>query len=593
MKENLMLPLLNLLSLACSEPGTACESAQQNATGNSHQQLLNFVSNNHLATSTFSLKCLHLWEVFSRNAHLPTIKPMEQNQPNFKFSLCQPGDCHRQVVEQQRVAELQLQWFHQPNGPDTTEESGEDCAGPVGSTNPEDDLDQHKRFCPTTSLVERTVSSSSSSGPEDSSDEVAIVECQNGGISTSGAKSTSSQLASSGQLIASGRYEIVGDGRECKAVDMHSKTIFHACLICFINYYEIRRVQNFLTVLGRLKIAESLYNDVEEYSTLKNLLIPDETQAIQGENGNSNWYVLLPDHQGNLHSLTSGSCSNGDSSPKVFSERRIQPIFKQIVALVEFCHRIGIYFRDFRLRKFVFTDKERTQIRLNNVLDVWVAPQIDVDQISQRLKSQVCPVYISPEILVAGVYAGRPADVWALGVLLFSLLIGRYPFNDPNPTALFKRIKARRFSCPVSDGISHNARWLLYGLLRQSPSDRPTAAEILQSHWLKTEPEALPDGRECRSVPSKGMNGLTMSSQSVFSSSISGPREPQPPAFVRLGGNLTLQQAAPTNSSTAIHVRLALVSTSQGPTPQLPPQLHREAPNNCHLLPPPVCYVYC
>lgn len=74
------------------------------------------------------------------------------------------------------------------------------------------------------------------------------------------------------------------------------------------------------------------------------------------------WYILLPDHYGNLHSLVEMN-SNGaltqNSTIKTFSERRIQPIFKQIVSLVDFCHKIGIYFRDFRLRKFVFNNKEK------------------------------------------------------------------------------------------------------------------------------------------------------------------------------------------------------------------------------------------
>lgn len=74
------------------------------------------------------------------------------------------------------------------------------------------------------------------------------------------------------------------------------------------------------------------------------------------------WYIIFPDHYGNLHSLLTNS-NNFNPSAKdtacLFSERRIQPIFKQIVALVDFCHKIGIYFRDFRLRKFVFLDRER------------------------------------------------------------------------------------------------------------------------------------------------------------------------------------------------------------------------------------------
>lgn len=74
------------------------------------------------------------------------------------------------------------------------------------------------------------------------------------------------------------------------------------------------------------------------------------------------WYILMPDHYGNLHSLVEMN-SNGafqhSTTIKSFSERRVQPIFKQIVSLVDFCHKIGIYFRDFRLRKFVFTNKAK------------------------------------------------------------------------------------------------------------------------------------------------------------------------------------------------------------------------------------------
>uniref|UniRef100_A0A915EH62 Uncharacterized protein n=1 Tax=Ditylenchus dipsaci TaxID=166011 RepID=A0A915EH62_9BILA len=105
---------------------------------------------------------------------------------------------------------------------------------------------------------------------------------------------------------------------------------------------------------------------------------------------------------------------------------------------------------------------------VEHVLDVWVAPQIDVDQISQRLKSQVCPVYISPN-LVAGVYAvDQP-------------MFGHW-------VCCSSRIKARRFSCPVSDGISHNARWLSTvspPIAQRSPNRSRDSAVALAKRSLK------------------------------------------------------------------------------------------------------------
>lgn len=93
------------------------------------------------------------------------------------------------------------------------------------------------------------------------------------------------------------------------------------------------------------------------------------------------------------------------------------------------------------------------------MLELWIAPEINNDQMNQR---HVCPAYVAPEILNvhSSTYAGKSADVWALGVLMFILLSGRYPFYEEhnNPTALFKRIRARRFSFTLNDYITHNGK---------------------------------------------------------------------------------------------------------------------------------------
>lgn len=96
-----------------------------------------------------------------------------------------------------------------------------------------------------------------------------------------------------------------------------------------------------------------------------------------------------------------------------------------------------------------------------------------------------CPAYISPEILNgSSSYSGKQADVWSLGVMLYTILVGRYPFHDPDPATLFSKI--RRGHCCLPESLSPRAKCLLRSLLRKEPWDRLTAAEVLIHPWFHT-----------------------------------------------------------------------------------------------------------
>ena len=45
-------------------------------------------------------------------------------------------------------------------------------------------------------------------------------------------------------------------------------------------------------------------------------------------------------------------------------------------------------------------------------------------------------------------YLGKPSDMWALGVVLFTMLYGQFPFYDSVPQELFRKIKAAEFAIP-------------------------------------------------------------------------------------------------------------------------------------------------
>lgn len=104
----------------------------------------------------------------------------------------------------------------------------------------------------------------------------------------------------------------------------------------------------------------------------------------------------------------------------------------------------------------------------------------DDDKLTDR---RGCPAYVAPEVLRSGrAYSGKAADIWSLGVLLYTMLVGRYPFNDAEHASLFAKISRGQFAVP--EGLSPRARCLIRSLLRKEPSERPYAEDVPRHPWL-------------------------------------------------------------------------------------------------------------
>jgi len=122
----------------------------------------------------------------------------------------------------------------------------------------------------------------------------------------------------------------------------------------------------------------------------------------------------------------------------------------------------------------------RTQLKLESLEDAYVLEDENDDRLMDK---HGCPAYVSPEILTAShSYSGRAADTWSLGVMAYTMLIGRYPFHDVEPSTLFTKIRRGQYSIP--DTITSLAKCLIRSLLRHEPTERLTADQILQHPWF-------------------------------------------------------------------------------------------------------------
>ena len=93
--------------------------------------------------------------------------------------------------------------------------------------------------------------------------------------------------------------------------------------------------------------------------------------------------------------------------------------------------------------------------------------------------------------LVLGRY-GREVDLWAVGLLLFTMLCGHHPFQRSTEIATLTAILDADFTFPPGAAPSAPAKDLIRRLLVPQPECRATAAEGLRHEWICAEPATSP-----------------------------------------------------------------------------------------------------
>lgn len=270
-------------------------------------------------------------------------------------------------------------------------------------------------------------------------------------------------------------YRFFGSGKDFYATHVETQVHKQCQIIHKEQYKQIIKIQQ------RLNEADKFwkFDDAEEMS---NFVLPSETEVR--ECGQGQHILFSPWQHGSID--TAVITARGKDSMEI----TVRPLFKQILRGVAFCHALGIMLRDLTPRKFVFADKEKTSLRLHDVFGLYVCENVDDDTIVDH---HGVPAYVAPEILrsMPVEYAGKPADIWALGVLLYFFLFKTHPFNDRPIQRVFTRIRRVSFCIPPDAVISQAVRILIFGIFKKEPSDRPTAEQLLRLRWFSDQTNAV------------------------------------------------------------------------------------------------------
>lgn len=180
--------------------------------------------------------------------------------------------------------------------------------------------------------------------------------------------------------------------------------------------------------------------------------------------------------------VSGGELFNYVQQHRSFNEAQGRYFFQHLVSGVEYLHRMRVVHRDLKL--------ENTLVDLSGP-----SPQLKIcdfgyskSGLDSMPKTRIgTPAYIAPEVYQGmKPYDGKASDVWACGVVLYVMIAGRYPFQDPDhPTnnhATMWRVLEIKYEMPPN--LSEECKDLLRRIFVKDPRHRIKMPGIAQHPWF-------------------------------------------------------------------------------------------------------------
>jgi serine/threonine protein kinase len=154
------------------------------------------------------------------------------------------------------------------------------------------------------------------------------------------------------------------------------------------------------------------------------------------------------------------------SREKRFSEEKSKFYCAEIILALGYLHEYNIMYRDIKLENILLDNEGHIKLadfglcKMNMTLD------------SKTHTFCGTPEYLAPEILTnSGTDGyGRAIDWYALGIVLYEMLVGRLPYSNKDVKILFQNIVNQTLELPYY--LSLNSKQILSGLLDKDPQKR-------------------------------------------------------------------------------------------------------------------------
>lgn len=170
-----------------------------------------------------------------------------------------------------------------------------------------------------------------------------------------------------------------------------------------------------------------------------------------------------------------------ESQPgQCLTEEAARHFMRQLLVGLDYMHRLGVANRDLKLENVLLTYQGSKMVA--KLSDFGYSKH---NKHSTARSAVGTAGYTAPEVIVGGIaYDAQATDIWSLGVMLYIMIAGKFPFDMKSRT--WSQDIMRGAFEPLSDrpNPSQAVEKLLGRMLEPIPRKRATLAEIMQHDWV-------------------------------------------------------------------------------------------------------------
>ncbi|OAY37996.1 serine/threonine-protein kinase GRIK2 [Manihot esculenta] len=174
----------------------------------------------------------------------------------------------------------------------------------------------------------------------------------------------------------------------------------------------------------------------------------------------------------------------GSGPPGGIGENTARKYLRDIVSGLMYLHAHNIVHGDIKPDNLLVTQSGTVKIGDFSV------SQVFEDDNDELRRSPGTPVFTAPECCLGLTYHGKAADTWAVGVTLYCMILGQYPFLGETLQDTYDKIVNNPLVIP--NEMNPQLKDLLEGLLCKDPKQRMTLDSVAIHSWVIGEDGPIP-----------------------------------------------------------------------------------------------------